>query len=130
MQRPTGITVLAILSFIGGVLAIFAGLALVGLSGAIASAAGGGGGLATILGLLLLVFGVLELILGYGFWTLKPWAWSMGVALQAAGIVLDVIQFINNGSQLVSVIISIAISAAIIWYLFQPHVKAAFGRPA
>ncbi|HET7581385.1 MAG TPA: DUF2127 domain-containing protein [Candidatus Limnocylindria bacterium] len=130
MQRPTGITVLAILSFIGGVLAIFAGLALVGLSGAIAAAAGGGGGLATILGLLLLVFGVLELILGYGFWTLKPWAWSMGVALQAAGIVLDVIQFINNGSQLVSVIISIAISAAIIWYLFQPHVKAAFGRPA
>lgn len=130
MQRPTGITVLAILSFIGGVLAIFAGLALVGLSGAIAAAAGGGGGLATILGLLLLVFGVLELILGYGFWTLKQWAWSMGVALQAAGIVLDVIQFINNGSQLVSVIISIAISAAIIWYLFQPHVKAAFGRPA
>ena len=130
MQRPTGITVLAILSFIGGVLAILAGLALVGLSGAIAAAAGGGGGLATILGLLLLVFGVLELILGYGFWTLKPWAWSMGVALQAAGIVLDVIQFINNGSQLVSVIISIAISAAIIWYLFQPHVKAAFGRPA
>jgi uncharacterized membrane protein (DUF2068 family) len=130
MQRPTGITVLAILSFIGGVLAIFAGLALVGLSGAIAAAAGGGGGLATILGLLLLVFGVLELILGYGFWTLKPWAWSMGVALQAAGIVLDVIQFTNNGSQLVSVIISIAISAAIIWYLFQPHVKAAFGRPA
>jgi uncharacterized membrane protein (DUF2068 family) len=128
MQRPTGITILAVLSFIGGILAILAGLALVGLSGAIAAAAGGGTGLATILGLLLLIFGVLEIVLGYGFWTLKPWAWSMGVALQGAGIVLNVFQFINNSSQLASVIFSIAISAAILWYLFQPHVKAAFGR--
>jgi hypothetical protein len=28
----------------------------------------------------------------------------------------------------VSAIISIAIAAAILYYLFQPHVKAAFGR--
>jgi hypothetical protein len=50
------------------------------------------------------------------------------VGLQAAGIVIDILQFVNDSTQLVSAIISIAIAAAILWYLFQPHVKAAFGR--
>jgi hypothetical protein len=35
---------------------------------------------------------------------------------------------VNDSTQLVSAIVSIAISAAIIWYLNQPNVKAAFGR--
>jgi hypothetical protein len=67
-------------------------------------------------------------VLGYGFWTLKPWAWTLGVGLQGAGIALNILQFVNDSTQLVSAIISIAISVAILWYLFQPHVKAAFGR--
>jgi putative Mn2+ efflux pump MntP len=45
-----------------------------------------------------------------------------------AGIALNILQFVNDSTQLVSAIISIAISVAILWYLFQPHVKAAFGR--
>lgn len=128
MQRPTGVTILAILAFIGGIFGILGGLALVGFSGRIAASGVAGGGFATILGVLLLLYGVLALVLGYGFWTLKPWAWTLGVGLQAAGIVLNVLQFINDSTQLVSAIFSIAISVAILWYLYQPHVKAAFGR--
>ena len=128
MQRPTGVTVLAILAAIGGVFGILGGLALVGFGGVAAAGGVAGGGLATIVGLLLLAYGVLALVLAYGFWTLKPWAWTLGVGLQAAGIVINILQFVNDSRQLVSAIVSIAISALILWYLFQPHVKAAFGR--
>jgi uncharacterized membrane protein (DUF2068 family) len=128
MQRPTGITILAILAFIGGIFGILGGLALVGFSGIIAASGVAGGGFTTILGVLLLIYGPTSLVLGYGFWTLKPWAWTLGVGLQGAGIALDILQFINDSTQLVTAIISIAISAAILWYMFQPHVKAAFGR--
>jgi hypothetical protein len=125
--RPTGITVLAILAAIGGVFALLGGLALIGLGGL--ASASGVGGFAVIIGLLLLVLGVLQLVLAYGFWGLKPWAWTLGVGLQVASVVLSLLQFLNNtGGGITSLIISIVISGVILYYLFQPHVKAAFGR--
>jgi len=126
MQRPTGVTVLAVLAALGGLFAILAGLALVGLGGLAGGAAGGG--FAALLGVLFLIYGVLALVLAYGFWTLKPWAWTLGVGLQGAGIVINILQFMNNTSQIVSLVINLAIAGVILWYLFQPHVKAAFGR--
>lgn len=128
MQRPTGVTIIAILAAIGGVFGLLAGLALVGIGGAVAAGGAAAGGLATIVGLLLLVYGVVGLILAYGFWTLKPWAWTLGVGLEVAGIVINILQFMNNSANAVGTVVSIAIAAVVIWYLFQPHVKAAFGR--
>ena len=125
-DRPTGITILAVLAAIGGVFSILGGIALVGLGGALAT--GGLGGMAALVGFLVLILGVLYLVLAYGFWTLQPWAWLLGVGLQAASIVLTLIQLIGGTSNIVSAVISIAISAAILYYLYQPHVKAAFGR--
>jgi uncharacterized membrane protein (DUF2068 family) len=127
MQRPTGITVLAILAAIGGVFGILGGLALIGVGAVVASSAGLGG-LAAILGLIALAYGILSLVLAYGFWTLQPWAWTLGVGLEVAGIVINVLQYINNTSALGGTIFSIAINAIVLWYLYQPNVKAAFGR--
>ena len=109
MQRPTGITILAVLAAIAGVLYILGGLALLTV-GTVVSATYALGGLAVIIGLIILVVGVLYIGLAYGFWSLKPWAWSLGVGLQVAGI------------------IGIVIAGAIVYYLYQPNVKAAFGR--
>jgi hypothetical protein len=127
MQRPTGITVLAILAAIGGVFGILGGLALIGVGTVVASSTGLGG-LAAILGLIALAYGILSLVLAYGFWTLQPWAWTLGVGLEVAGIVINVLQYINNSSALGGTIFSIAINAIVLWYLSQPNVKAAFGR--
>ncbi len=127
MQRPTGITILAVLAAIGGVLAILGGLALLTVGAAI-SAAYALGGVVAFIGLFALVIGILDLIVAYGFWGLKPWAWTLGVGLQVAGIVLNVIQYVNNSANLSGTIISIVIAAAILYYLYQPTVKAAFGR--
>jgi hypothetical protein len=127
MQRPTGITILAVLAAIGGVLAILGGLALLTV-GAVVSASYALGGAVAIIGLIVLVIGVLDLVVAYGFWGLKPWAWGLGVGLQVAGIILNIVEYINNSANLSGTIISIIIAAAILYYLYQPSVKAAFGR--
>lgn len=127
MQRPTGITVMAVLSAIGGVFGLLASLALLGL-GAAATATGGLGGLAFLAGIIILAYSVLSLVLAYGFWTLKPWAWPLGIGVQVLGIIQAVLQFMDNSTNVVSLVISLAVAGVILWYLYQPHVKAAFGR--
>jgi hypothetical protein len=125
MQRPTGITILAILAAIAGVFGLLGGLALIGLGG---TATGGLGGFVVIIGFILLIYSVLSLDLAYGFWTLQPWAWTLGVGLEIAGIVINLLQFLNNTSNIFNAIFSIAINLVVLWYLYQPNVKAAFGR--
>ena len=127
MQRPTGVTVMAILAAIGGVFGLLASLVLLGI-GASGAVTGGLGGLAFLAGIFVLAYAILSLILAYGFWTLKPWAWPLGIGVQVLGIVQAVLQFMNDSTSVVSLVISLAIAGVILWYLYQPHVKAAFGR--
>jgi hypothetical protein len=125
-QRPTGVTILAILAFIGGILSILGGLALVGLGGVFAAA---GGGLAILFGIYALVWGALALWIGWGFWQLRPSAWRWGIILMVLGIVITIVQLLLGYADLVGAIISIAIDLAVIYYLTTPAVRAAFGQP-
>ena len=140
-QRPTGVTILAILAFIGGALGILVGgLGTIcgGVLGGLGAAAtreipNGGqlvavGFLAGLTGLSALVIGVLELITGFGFWTLKPWAWILGMIVSIVGIVLALFSAIVARGGLFGAIIPIVIYGVIIYYLFTPEVKKAFGR--
>ena len=127
MQRPTGVTILAVLAAIGGVLSILAGLALMALSSAAATfAISGLSGLAALLGIVTLAIGIGDLVFAYGAWGLKPWAWMLGIALEVAGIVINLLTF--SSAAAVSTILSIAIAAGIIYYLYQPHIRRAFGQ--
>jgi hypothetical protein len=119
--RPTGITILAVLAAIGGVFALFGGLVIF-VGGTVIF-----GGLGAILGLAFLAYAGLILAFAYGAWTLQPWAWPLGVAGAAFGIVLAVLNIIG-GSSIVSQIISIVIDGGILYYLNQPGIKALFGR--
>lgn len=127
MQRPMGVTILAILAAIGGVLGILAGLALMALSSATTDLAISGlSGLTSILGIVTLALGILDLVFAYGAWGLKPWAWMLGIGLEAAGIVVDLLVFRSSTAS--STVISVLIAAGIIYYLYQPHVRRAFGQ--
>ena len=127
--RPTGITVLAVLSAIGGVLGLLGGIALIGLGGVAAASTGTAAyfGLGAIWGVILLATAVASLAFAYGAWTLKPWAWPLGVALQVISLVLSALTVLSGGD-ITSQIISVVISAIILYYLFQPNIKAVFGR--
>jgi hypothetical protein len=120
--RPTGITILAILAAIGGVLGLFGGFVVLGLGATILGGAG------IVLALAILAVAALSIALAWGFWTLQPWAWPLGVVLQAANIILAVVQFLSADTGIISTIISVGIAGAILYYLNQPGIKSLFGR--
>jgi len=126
-QRPTGVTILAILAFVGGILSILGALALLGLGGFLAGA--GFGGLAVFFGIYALVWGALALWIGWGFWQLRPSAWRWGIILMVIGAVITIIQIpLGYSGGIASAAISVAIDLAVIYYLTTPAVRAAFGQ--
>jgi hypothetical protein len=117
-ERPLGVTIIAILAALGGVLGLLAALTLLSVIGLV-------GGLGTFFFLLALVVAIVSLVFAYGAWTLQPWAWTMGIVLQGLAVV-NALYAIADGDT--SGIVSLVIAGVILWYLFQPEVKAAFGR--
>lgn len=136
--RPTGITILAVLSFIGAglcaIAAIFAFLggamfgALFGsMLGAGEMGAAAGAAIGIMIGIFVLALGALYAVTGWAFWTAKPWGWILGLVLSG----LSVLSGVTNLAQGEwSSILGVALSGFIIWYLLQPGVKRYFGRPA
>ena len=146
-KRPTGVTILALLAIVGGILGIFGSLAIVVLGGFIGGAsaipdvqqAAGGADAATQVanaaaaavgvGVATFVISVIQLIFGLGAWLLKKWAWTIGVLVEGLQILSVIVGWLVSGFT-GSSLITLAIAAVILWYLFRPNVKAAFGRGA
>jgi hypothetical protein len=129
-QRPTGITILAVLSAIGGVLGVFGGFTLAFLGSVVGAVAGEGGigALGFVFGGLTLILGFIGIALAYGFWTLRPWAWPLGVLLELVNIGVAVAQVALGYASFFSAAISVVVAGIILYYLNQPHIKRAFGR--
>jgi hypothetical protein len=137
MERPTGVTILAVLAFIGagflvlGALAfIFGGAMLAGLS-----QAGGGallGGLGMFAAVIFLAIAALYVVTGIGLLGLKNWARVVTIVLIALGLVSGAFGLVSSlthfsiGLLLWRACI-IALDVWILVYLFKPHVKQAFG---
>lgn len=130
MQRPTGVTVLAVLAAIGGVLGIIGGLALAGLGSLAAGLAGSAdlGALAFVVGGAELVVGALYIAFAIGAWGGRPWAWATGIVVALANIVLPIVWVIIGASSVASAAVSVVIAGVILYYLNQPSVKRFFGR--
>jgi hypothetical protein len=121
LERPTGITVIAWLSIIGGALTLLAGcstLALFALGGASSVDDPTGGLMAgTTLGIcafaICAILAVISFLEGWGLLGLKSWARTLLLVLAIIG--------------LLGFPIGTIINAIILWYIFQPEVKTAFG---
>ena len=124
MQRPTGVVIISVLAATSGVLVLLAGLLFLGS----ASAAGPFGGVVFAFGLITIALSVVQLVIAYGAWTMKPRARTAGVAVSVISIVLAVLGEAIFAFPIPAVIIYIALWGAIIYYLYTPGVKAAFGR--
>jgi hypothetical protein len=103
---------------------------MLGAAGAQAGLGGAGalGGLVTIYGLFALALAIGWIAFGIGAWTLKPWAWMLGLVLVGVSIVLALVSIVAGWSTIGSQIISLAIDAVMVYYLMTPEVKQAFGR--
>ena len=135
-KRPLGITILAILEAIGGIICIglsIIGIVLVGvllqmITGFVSEAMpemGIFGGflemIALVAAIVLLIFGLISLLLAYGLWTGKGWAWTLTFIFSIIGILLGLVSLPFG-------IITIFIDALILYYLTRSHVKAFFGK--
>ena len=128
-QRPTGITVLAILAVIGGLLGLCGSVTLFGLGGLGAMAGEVSSGImASLFGAVGVVSAVLYLAFGFGAWTLKPWAWLLGIIGAGLAIVTNLLSLITGNATIVTALISLIVPGIILWYLFRPEIKAVFGR--
>ena len=118
MSRPLGITIISILLGIQGVLLIIVGLTAV-LAGGVT-----GAGFLFFVGWIPIVFGVLSLMLAWGLWNLRPWAFWTTVVLEVLNIVNALFGYSNNGSRGTGgLIISVIV---LLYLLLDSNVRAAF----
>ena len=135
MQRPIGVTIIAILSLVSGLIGLLKGLAWLGVGGAAAVLAGAALPVAgSIVGFLAITFGVIALVtaafsLGFawGAWTLKPWAWSLGMVTHATIFAWSVLVVLGPGL-LAERRVPLIVSGIVLLYLTRPEIKRAFGK--
>ena len=112
-QRPTGVTILAILAFIAGAFGILGALALLGLGIAFAGVATGG--LSFVFGIVFLAISILYLWIGWGFWNLKRSAWSIGLVVFGVSVALvDTAEGFVIGATLGAVLFGIGLIVLIV----------------
>ena len=126
MQRPTGVAILAGLLYVIGILGVLGGLSYLSLLG-MAPAQSVAGLPPTTLGWLNIAVGAIALVVGWGLWVLKPWAWIVGIAVVMVRLLFDILNLLNP-SLMLGGAFGIVVNAVILWYLFRPDVKKAFGR--
>ena len=144
MDRPTGVTILAVLNFLGAGLYILIGLLFIlgmGILGGMMGQAGGEGsagamgmmmGLGAVAGVIFIVLSLIPLLIGWGLWKLKNWARIISIVLFALGA-LAALAGVGIGAMAGEMIclgfnlVFLLLYAWIIWYLTRPHVKQAFG---
>lgn len=128
VARPTGVTILATLSFIFGTgdllswLSMLVGGTKIGLLGAPHPDVVGG---VFLWWLVRAVSGVLNLVFAYGAWTQKSWAWALGVAIQVLGIVVAIL-YARSPYSLTGLAMNILYYVIILYFLFRPQVRSMF----
>jgi hypothetical protein len=153
-HRPIGVTIIAILTIISGILLLLSGVALAALGAFISvnpvdttttSSSNIGaqfiGIISAAVGGVLLVIGIGYLVMSYGLLKGKGWAWTITIILIIIGIVIQIVSTsigsvftasLHNASNatsgIVGSIIGIAINIVILYYLYRPYVRAYFGK--
>ncbi|MGA8312752.1 MAG: hypothetical protein WB755_22165 [Terriglobales bacterium] len=142
MQRPVGVTILALFEFFIATLLTFLAIASalgLGVLGAILArtsrlgdpAAGIVVGTGMMVGVIILGFAALFAVLGFGLWNLRNWGrvativlCVLGAVGASVGFMWALLHFRIFGVMVSSV--RIGIDLLVVWYLSQAHVRRAF----
>ena len=136
-ERPTGVTILAVLYFLCTAFFVMAGLAMIagmGIAGASSDQAGMGAmlaGLGVMGAILLFCCAAIQGLLGWGMWKLKGWARLIVLIFAFIGLAFGALGMLGSllSMDLTSIVMGtlpVAINGLIAWYMLQPHVKQAF----
>jgi hypothetical protein len=120
--RPIGVTILGVLTILVGifvllvgVLALLAAIAFYAVPGGL-----GFGTLFAVLAVLVILFGLLWVLAGFGLLKLRPWAWWLAV-------IVSVLNILYSAGTLPGSAITLAVSILILVYLVT--VRRHFGGP-
>jgi hypothetical protein len=119
-ERPLGVTILGILWILFGLIWIVAAF----LGGAILAMIGLGA-IGAVIGVVLFIIGIIDLAIGVGCFKAWGWVWIVGVIFMAINLLIGIVSLISSP---VTGLVTIIVAAIILWYLFQPKVKAYFGK--
>jgi hypothetical protein len=136
-QRPTGITLLALIYIALAILSLLWSLFVFGFGGVTATfgtlfgaqnvATSGVNNVAS--GTLGILTAVVELIVAFGLWKLRPWAWLLAIAALGLNVIGGVLGMFSGGLwTLCCGLFGLIIPAGILIYLLRPEVRKAFGR--
>lgn len=140
MDRPVGVTVLAILQFISSGFSLLVGLLMLLFGNQVATFLATDpdfqelfttlsetemGGVLVGVGGAVTVFALINFAIAVGLWQLRTWAWWLTIILGVLGLVINVLQLLDPGGR-GFVIFSIMLSALILAYLMSGQVRAAF----
>jgi hypothetical protein len=142
MNRPGGVTVIAVLCFIFGAIYALGGAGMMAGGGMVAKImseqgqsagplAGMIAGLGAAIGICLLLLGIVDFVLGVCLLQLKEWARIVSIVLAGIGAALGVLGLLQGLVHFIlfATIIRLCVLAVEVWiviYLLKPEVKAAF----
>jgi uncharacterized membrane protein (DUF2068 family) len=110
--RPLGVTILALLQIIGGLLALLGGAVLLIIPF-----------IGWIIGGVIIIIALFDLLIGWGLWSMKSWAWMAAIILNLISLILSLATGFTTGS---FDWIGIIIDLIIILYLQQADIKSRF----
>jgi len=118
-KRAIGVAIIAVVAAAGGLLSLYGGASV------LAGTATGPLALAIIV----IIFGILGLALGAGFYTGARWAWMAGIIIYVISIGLGIAEILYGGSVgLVGGIIRVLAGIIIPVYLTRQKPKSFFGK--
>jgi hypothetical protein len=126
VKRPAGVTLIALFLAINAIVSVLGAVIMFKLVDL--PIAGGMEPERNLAGLGYLILAGVQAIVGFGFWTMRGWAWALAVILQAIHIVVGVLQVLFVGLTGIGLqgIVEIAIALIIIFYLTRRPVLDAF----
>ena len=130
-NRPLGVTIVAILMIISGVISLVGGS--LGLIGGIALSVVANdpefdifaAGVVAISSVIIIALGIASLVIAWGLFIGKGWAWLITIIIAIISIIFSIAG--TASGQLYS-IVTLVIYGVIVYYMYHPEVKSYFGR--
>ena len=131
-QRPTGITILAILYIIGGIVGLIGAVSFQAMTSMMGSSGFGnsmmgagylqamGGGITAILA----VISIISLIIAWALLSAKSWGRTIVIVFTLISLVMEFVSLVGaNGFAIVGIVLDLVV----LYYMWRPHVIKYFG---
>jgi len=131
VERPTGVTILAALQVLAGLIFCVFGALLLAVAGLLGLVGVSpeipffplflGGVVVGVVGGIMLIIGIASFAVAYGYLNGRGWAWTLGLVIAALGLLMGILSLPEG-------VVGLLVDALIIYYLTRPHVKRFFGK--